>query len=144
MPIEVKVLRRGDEHVLAALAADVFDDALDAAATATFLADPRHHLAVAIDDGVVVGFASAVTYVHPDKPQPELWINEVGVAPTHQRRGIGRDLLAALLDVGRRERCSEAWVLADKSNTGAQQFYTSLRGERALEDAVMFTFALRP
>jgi ribosomal protein S18 acetylase RimI-like enzyme len=142
MPIHIKVLRRGNEPVLGALAPDVFDDPLDAAATAAFLADPRHHLAVAIDDGVVVGFASAVTYVHPDKPQPELWINEVGVAPTHHRRGIGRDLLAALLAVGRGEGCSEAWVLADRSNTGAQQFYASLGGEPAREDAVMFTFAL--
>jgi GNAT superfamily N-acetyltransferase len=142
MPIEVKVLRRGDESVLAAVAADVFDDALDAAAAATFLADPRHHLAVALDGGVVVGFASAVTYVHPDKRQPELWINEVGVAATHHRRGIGRLVMTALLDVGRREHCSEAWVLADRSNTGAQQFYASLGGDRAPEDAVMFTFEL--
>ena len=142
MPIEVRLLRAGDEPVLAAVAPDVFDDALDVAATAEFLRDPRHHLAVAIDDGAVVGFASAVVYVHPDKPRPELWINEVGVAPTHHRRGVGRDLLGALLDVGRRERCSEAWVLADRSNTGAQQFYASLGGERAAEDAVMFTFTL--
>ena len=142
MPIEVKMLRRGDEQVLAAVAADVFDDSLDAAAAATFLADPRHHLAVAVDNGVVVGFASAVTYVHPDKRQPELWINEVGVAPTHHRRGIGRLVMTALLDVGRREHCCEAWVLADRSNTGAQQFYASLGGDRAPEDAVMFTFAL--
>ena len=142
MPVEIRLLRAGDEGVLGSLASEVFDDALDPAATAEFLRDPRHHLAVAVDDGVVVGFASAVTYVHPDKPRPELWINEVGVAPTHHRRGIGRDLLAALLDAGRRERCSEAWVLADRSNTGAQRFYASLGGERAPEEAVMFTFTL--
>jgi ribosomal protein S18 acetylase RimI-like enzyme len=140
--VEVRLLRRGDEQVLAAVADDVFDDPLDAAATAAFLADPRHHLAVAIDSGVVVGFASAVVYVHPDKPQPELWINEVGVASTHQRRGLGRELLHALLDVARREGCSEAWVLADRSNTGAQDFYASLGGTRAPDDAVMFTFTL--
>jgi ribosomal protein S18 acetylase RimI-like enzyme len=142
VPIEIKLLHRGDAHVLTSVALDVFDDALDPAATAMFLADSRHHLAVALDDGVVVGFASAVTYVHPDKPQPELWINEVGVAPTHQRRGIGRLVLEALLDVARREHCSEAWVLADRSNTGAQRFYASLGAERAREDAVMFTFPL--
>ena len=142
MPIDVRVLRRGDASVLTAVAPDVFDDPIDPAAAAAFLADPRHHLAVAIDDGVVVGFASAVTYVHPDKPRPELWINEVGVASTHQRHGLGRRLLDALLDAGRSDNCSEAWVLADRSNTGAQQFYASLGGERAPEDAVMFTFAL--
>ena len=107
MPIDVRVLRRGDEPVLTAVAPDVFDDPIDPTAAAAFLADPRHHLAVAIEDGVVVGFASAVTYVHPDKPRPELWINEVGVAPTHQRRGLGRRLLDALLDAGRRDNCSE-------------------------------------
>jgi hypothetical protein len=32
----------------------------------------------------VVGFASAVHYVHPDKA-PELWINEVGVAEPGDR-----------------------------------------------------------
>jgi ribosomal protein S18 acetylase RimI-like enzyme len=140
--VEVRLLRRGDEQLLATVAADVFDDPLDAAATAAFLADPRHHLAVALDDGAVVGFASAVVYVHPDKPQPELWINEVGVASSHQRRGLGRELLKALLEVARREHCSEAWVLADRSNTGAQEFYASLGGMRAPEDAVMFTFTL--
>jgi len=44
--------------------------------------DPRHHLVVAVEH-VVVGFCSAVDYIQPDKP-PELWINEVGVAPTPQ------------------------------------------------------------
>src|SRR5713226_10560378 len=88
-----------------------------------FLSDPRHHIAVAIDDGVVVGFASAVLYVHPDKPRPELWINEVGVAETHHRRGIAGKLLNALLDVGRDADCVEAWVLTDRSNEAAMALY---------------------
>ena len=142
MAIEVKLIGKGDEHVLGSVAPDVFDDPIDAAAAATFLADSRHRLTVAIDDGVVVGFASAVVYVHPDKPRPELWINEVGVAPTHHRRGIGREVLAAVLAAGRAAGCSEAWVLADRSNTGAQQFYASLGGAPGHEDAVMFTFPL--
>jgi len=142
VPVEVRLLRAGDEAVLDTVAAEVFDDALDPGATAEFLRDSRHHLAVAIDNGVVVGFASAVIYVHPDKPRPELWINEVGVAPTHQRRGIGRLVMTALLDLGRREHCSEAWVLADRSNTAAHHFYASLGGDPAADDAVMFTFEL--
>jgi hypothetical protein len=53
------------------VAAEVFDNPIDADLTAEFLGDARHHLAVAIDDGLVVGFASAIHYVHPDKP-PQL------------------------------------------------------------------------
>lgn len=39
MAIEINVLRRGNEAVLANVAPDVFDDPIDTAATAVFLAD---------------------------------------------------------------------------------------------------------
>jgi len=119
----------------------VFDDGLDAAATRTFLDDPRHHLAVAIDDALVVGFASGVHYVHPDKPCPELWINEVGVADAYQGRGIGKLLMQALLDRARGLGCREAWVLTDRDNAPAVRLYESAGGT-ATRDHVMFTFLL--
>jgi ribosomal protein S18 acetylase RimI-like enzyme len=142
MAIEIRVLRAGDESVLANVAPDVFDDPIDNHGTKEFLGDPRHHIAVAIDDGLVVGFASAVLYVHPDKPRPELWINEVGVAPTHHRRGIARDLLDALLHVGRKADCVEAWVLTERSNEAGMGLYASSGGQVAQTDQVMFTFFL--
>jgi GNAT superfamily N-acetyltransferase len=89
MAVEIKLLGPRDAGVFANSAPDVFDDPIDAGRAAEFLADPRHHLAVAVEDGRVVGFVSAVHYVHPDKPRPELWINEIGVAPTHRGRGLG-------------------------------------------------------
>jgi ribosomal protein S18 acetylase RimI-like enzyme len=141
-PIEIRVLQTGDESVLANVSPDAFDDPIDVNATREFLADPRHHVAVAIDDGLVVGFVSAVLYVHPDKPRPELWINEVGVAPTHHRRGIARELLDALLDVARAADCVEAWVLTDRSNEAAMGLYASAGGQVAQTDQVMFTFFL--
>ena len=96
----------------------MFDDPIDAHAAREFLGDPRHRLAVATDAGVVVGFVSAVVYVHPDKPTPELWINEVGVAPSHQGRGIARRLLESTLEDARASGCREAWVLTDRSEPG--------------------------
>lgn len=144
MPVAIRVLRRGDEGVLDRVAPDVFDDPLDARATAEFLADPRHHLAVAIEDGVVIGFISAVHYVHPDKPQPELWINEVGVAPAAQGRGIGKALLAEVLRMGREAGCAEAWVLTDRSNAAAMHLYASLGGRPDPGDTVMFSYPLQP
>ena len=78
-----------------------------------FLEDRRHHLAVAVDQGHVVGFASAVHYIHPDK-DAELWINEVGVAPGHRRGGLGKELLRALFRLGRDLGCREAWVLTER------------------------------
>ncbi|HEX2203215.1 MAG TPA: GNAT family N-acetyltransferase [Longimicrobium sp.] len=142
MPIEIRVLRRGDEGVLARVADDVFDDPVDAAAAAEFVADPRHHLAVAVEDGVVVGFASGVHYVHPDKPRPEMWINEVGVSPRCQGRGVGKAVVDALLEAARGLGCSVAWVLTERDNTAAMRLYASRGGVEAEAPAVMFEFPL--
>ena len=140
-PLQIRILKPGDEKVLETVAPDLFDDAIDARATREFLGDPRHRLAVAIEDGVVVGFVSAVLYVHPDKPAPELWINEVGVASSHQRQGIARRLLQCTLDEARTAGCREAWVLTDRSNHAAMRLYDAGGGE-ASGDHVMFTFRL--
>jgi aminoglycoside 6'-N-acetyltransferase I len=77
MAIEIKLLGPHDAGVLKCIAPDVFDDPIDVRRAEEFLADPRHHLAVAVEDGLVVGFVSVVHYVHPDKSRPELWINSM-------------------------------------------------------------------
>lgn len=142
MVLEVRVLNQGDEPVLERVADDVFDNAIDRGAAATFLADPRHHIAVAIDDGWVVGFASGVHYLHPDKPRPELFVNEVGVAGSHRGRGIGTAVLNALLEHGKAIGCSGGWVLTDRDNTPAMRLYTTAARGEVASDHVMFSFAL--
>jgi ribosomal protein S18 acetylase RimI-like enzyme len=135
----IRLLGRDDAAVLRRVAPDVFDNPVDPHWTAEFLADPRHHLVVAIDDETVVGMASAVHHVHPDKP-PQLFINEVGVASSHHGQGIGRRLLEALLQRGRELACTEAWVLTDESNTAARRLYAGGSGARAPEAILMYTF----
>lgn len=134
MTIEIKVLQRGDEAILMNVAPKVFDNPMNEKLTREFLADSRHHIAVAIDDGLVVGFASGVHYIHPDKP-PELWINEVGLAPTHRRRGLGKAVLTALLEVGRVHNCTAAWVLTYRTNVAAMALYSSLGGTEGADDS---------
>jgi aminoglycoside 6'-N-acetyltransferase I len=133
------MLGPSDAEVLESVAPDVFDHAIEPRWTAEFLADPRHHMAVALVDGQVVGMASAVHYVHPDKP-PELWANEVGVAPSHQRRGIGKQLLAALFAHGRALGCGEAWLGTEETNEPARRLYAAVGGSE--EPMVYVTFDL--
>jgi aminoglycoside 6'-N-acetyltransferase I len=142
MTIEIKVLGPQDAGILAHVAPDVFDDPIDVRRAEEFLADPRHHLAVAVEDGQVVGFVSAVHYVHPDKPNPELWINEIGVADTHQRRGLAKRLMRSLFAVARSLGCAEAWVMTDRANTAAMRLYAAAGSTEAPTDHVMFTFRL--
>ena len=141
MSIDIRILEAGDEAVLANVAPGVFDNDVDPGLTREFLSDARHHLAVALDGGSVVGFASAVDYVHPDKPR-ELWINEVGVAPSHQRQGLGRQLLRAMLDLGGRLGCRDAWVLTSPANGPAVRLYEAAGGTDLADAPMMFTFRL--
>ncbi len=142
MGTEIRLLRPEDAHVLERVAPEVFDRPVDLLWSTEFLADARHHLAVAIDDGLVVGMATGVHYVNPDKA-PELWINEVGVAASHRRLGIGAGLLDALFCRGRELGCRQAWVLADQSNTVAHRLYAGSGGRASAEPAIMFEFGLQ-
>ncbi len=121
------------------LAADVFDDAIEPAWREEFFADPRHHLAVAFDGTCVVGMASGVHYLHPDKPA-ELFVNEAGVAVAYRNRGVGRRLLQALLDHGATLGCQSAWVLTEESNHAARRMYAAAGGVEQVERPVMIEF----
>lgn len=138
---DVRILNTDELHLLDNIDQDVFDTSIDATWSAEFFADPRHHLAVAIKDNQIIGMASALHYVHPDKA-PELWINEVGVAATYQGQGIAKRLLQVLFKFARTLGCSEAWVLTEASNIAAQKLYTSVGGKEEPERPVYFTFNL--
>jgi ribosomal protein S18 acetylase RimI-like enzyme len=136
--MDIRILRTGDEQAFSRIAPGVFDDPIDPEATRRFLADPWHHIVVAIDGGEMVGFISAVHYLHPDKPHPELWINEVSVADSHRQRGIARDMLREVQALARSLGCREAWVLTDRTNGAATSLYSGGGGRD--QDTTMFTF----
>jgi aminoglycoside 6'-N-acetyltransferase I len=139
MPIEIQLLGAHNLDALQRVAENVFDERIDDRWSRRFLDDPSHHMLLAIDDGVVVGMASAVDYVHPDKA-PQFWINEIGVAPSHQRRGIGRMLLDALLAHGKALGCTEAWLGTEHDNVAARALYESAGSSP--EPFVLYSFPL--
>lgn len=139
--IRIRVLGSGDEDVLSAVAEDVFDRPILAEQAVRFLGDRRHILVVALANELVVGMVSAVEYFYPDKP-PALWINEVGVAPTHQRQGTGRRVLAGALDEGKRRGCHEAWVGTETDNVPARCLYEDGGATVDLERFVSYEWSL--
>lgn len=141
MAVLVRLLGRDDSAALDHVSPGVFDGPIHPQWLAEFLSDSRHHLAVAVDDATVVGFASGVHYIHPDKP-PELWVNEVGVAPSHQNQGIGRRLLATLFERARELNCAQAWVLTSRSNASARRMYAAAGGTEEPEDPLMVNFRI--
>ena len=125
MQLEIKVLSPGDDVLFDRVAPDVFDEPVDRGRLAAYLAEPSHHMVVAIRDGEIVGQVAAVVHRHPDKVT-ELYIDEVGVTPGLHRRGIARQMLAAMLALGRTLGCEEAWVGTEPDNQPARGLYDSL------------------
>jgi ribosomal protein S18 acetylase RimI-like enzyme len=120
---------------------DVVDHAIQPELLQAFLANPANVMVVARIDDRVVGMATAICYVHPDKPLA-MFINEVGVSPRVQGQGIGKRLVAALLDEARARGCREAWVATEVGNRPARALYESLSGVPDDELAVVYLYPL--
>ncbi|QCI67493.1 GNAT family N-acetyltransferase [Phreatobacter stygius] len=140
MLVEFRQVRQGDERLFERVAEDVFDEPIDARRLAAYLAEPSHHMIVALHDGWIVGQVMAVVHRHPDKAT-ELYIDEVGVTPDLQRQGIGRAMLDRMFALGRNLGCSEAWVGTEPDNVPARALYAE-RGGPAGETFVMYVVDL--
>ena len=141
MSIEIRLLGPNDAAVLDRCAEDVFDKPVSPRLSAEFLHDARHHLVVAIDDGLVVGMATGVHYINPDKP-PQLFISEVGVSSSHRGRAIGRAMLESLVQRATELGCTEAWVLTDRDNVPARRLYESAGAKTPPDDCAMYTIPI--
>ena len=125
MSIRIQRLSAANSDLLDSIGTDVFDNPIDPVQLRSFLDDERHVMYLAVDAGSVVGMASAFEYFHPDK-KPQLFINEVGVAATHRREGIGRSLVEALLGFARERKCVFAWLGTDADNQAGQACFGSV------------------
>lgn len=123
--MKIELLDRTNSHLLENIADQVFDHDINPITLFEFLDCPRHAMALAIDNGLVIGMASAVEYFHPDKPA-QLWINEIGVTPARRNQGIGRQLISKLLLFAKSRGCSVAWLGTNNSNIAAQRCFESV------------------
>ncbi len=124
MKLTIHRLSRENARLLDQVTDDVFDHAVRADSLEAFLGCPRHELFFAELDGRVVGICSSFIYIHPDKPW-QMFINEVGVDEDYRRRGIGRKLLDAMVDLARERGYSYAWLGTASDNTEGKALFGS-------------------
>ncbi len=140
--IVITRLGPGDEAVLADVAEGVFDETPRPELAKKFLETAHYRIVVARDGGLVVGMATGFTHFHPDKDE-EFFVNELGVADSHRRRGIGLALMRALLDEARVMGVTVAWVGTERDNHAALALYRKLRGPDDSEEAMsVFTYRI--
>jgi ribosomal protein S18 acetylase RimI-like enzyme len=130
MAIEIVQLTPANIDLLSNVGEEVFDHDIVPAQAMAYTSAPGHMMVVALDGDVVVGQIAGVIHHGIDRPS-ELYIDNLGVEPSHQRRGIARSLLDQLVAIGKAEGCVEAWVLTETDNEPARGLY-STRGESSL------------
>lgn len=139
--VEVIIVQPDTAHLLDLVEEDVFDHDVQPELLKEFLANSSNVLAIALSEGRVVGMATGIAYVHPDKALA-LFINEVGVAPRLHQQGIGSRLVKRLLEWGKARGCREAWVATEVENTPARRLYESTGGRQEEDLAVVYVYPL--
>lgn len=139
--VETIIVQPDTAHLLDSVEEDVFDHPVQPDLLAEYLANPSNGLVVAVSEGAVVGMATGIAYVHPDKPLA-LFINEVGVAPRLHQQGIGKKLIQKMLEWGKARGCKEAWVATELENMPARRLYESTGGEQEKDLAVVYVYGL--
>jgi len=141
MPDEITTCRltRDTGGLLENVAEEVFDAEINAQRLATYLESPGHLMILAVCGEEVVGQIAAYVHQHPDQA-PDLYIDNLGVAPPFQRRGVARRLVDEILAWGKTMECHQAWVVTDTENDAARALYEG-RGAVA-EPIVMFSYKL--
>jgi aminoglycoside 6'-N-acetyltransferase I len=135
------VIRLGPENrdLLLNVAEDVFDDELVADRIEKFLNEQNHILMVACLNGRVIGQLTAMVHLHLDSPD-EVYIDNLGVTPQHQRQGVATKLIERMLDICRELGCQNVWVATDLDNKAAAALY---RQTGAVGETVsMFSYGL--
>ena len=126
MPLTLKRMQPGDEALFQRVAPDVFDEPIRAELLAAYLREPGHIMVLAFEGDLVVGQCAGVLHRHPDKTI-ELYVDEVGTAATHLRRGIARLMMDELFAWGRELGCEEAWLGTETDNEPAKSLYRRYR-----------------
>ena len=72
-----------------------------------------------------------------------MFFYEIGVAPSHRRRGIGRRLINTLKSVCREENAMKMWVPTNRANIAATGLYAST-GAVPLPSGDEVTYAFLP
>ena len=89
-------------------------------------------------DGDLVGGLTAHTLPMTVRETTEVFIYDVAVRETHQRRGVGRALMAEMCALAAASGAKAVFVPADNEDTHALDFYRAVGGASA--PVTIFTF----
>jgi aminoglycoside 3-N-acetyltransferase I len=87
--------------------------------------DPRFIVLTAIQSNKVIGGLTAHVLNSYTTEKPSVYLYDIAVLPEWQRQGIGRQLVASLLQACKKEGYAEVFVQAEADDKNAIHFYRS-------------------
>jgi ribosomal protein S18 acetylase RimI-like enzyme len=138
--VTIRRLRSGDDATACAVATTFKASAVPRSRAGKFLANSANYLVVADVDGDPVGFLIAYRLERLDRPAPQLFVYEIGVAPEYQRRHIGTRLMEFVRGVVETEVFMEAFVFTSRSNEAAVGLYRETGGQVEDDMGVLFVY----
>ncbi|QKK26839.1 GNAT family N-acetyltransferase [Rhizobium hidalgonense] len=132
-------LTRDTAGLLENIAKEVFDEEISPQRLATFLESPGHLMIIAVCGKQVIGQVAAYVHCHPDQAS-DVYIDNLGVAPPFQRRGVARRLVDEVFAWGKTLGCHQVWIITDTENNAARALYEGR--DAAAEPVVMFSYKL--
>jgi ribosomal protein S18 acetylase RimI-like enzyme len=146
--VEVRRLGASDAAELARVLAPIVaanaetdvTEASHAAHLRRLLDEPTCYVFVAVDRDTPVGYVSAYRFPRLDHASDQVYVFDIEVAPGMRRRGVGRQLMNALLEACRRDGVTWAWAGTARENIAAQRLFASIGGERGGDTYVEYEF----
>ncbi len=95
----------------------------------------------AVSDHEIVGGLTTYTLHQYYSASPLIYIYDLAVKPSYQRRGIGKKLISAVIDFAKTKGADEVFVQADADELHATEFYHSTGG--IPEPVIHFNYPLK-
>jgi len=140
MPLEIKLLRPGDEPLAVRAIRQIKRAETNEAHMNRFLARAENLLLVAVAEDRPVGFALAYQLDRVDESPPMVFFYELEVLPSHRRKGVGRALIDRLKGLCRQRGAGKMFVLTDRRNDAACRLYSAAGGRMEYDDGVLYNY----
>lgn len=139
----IKRLTKKDSNAAVSAANTFYNDSMSVERAEKFLSNPSNYFLVAFLDKKAAGFVMGYQLDCWHKDKKEMLLYDIEVLKQFRRHGIGTMLIESLKDFATKDGFEELWLLTNKSNKAAMEFYKRSGGLQKDNDDTLFTFELK-
>jgi len=111
---------------------------LDKKINSKFFLDNKNIILIAISNNKIVGYLYAYLLDSIDIDLPKMFLYSIDVIKDYREKGIGKALISRLKIIAKERKCSEIFVITNKSNKAAINLYHSSKGIFEADDDIVF------